>query len=647
MASNKKPIKIGVIASSHVLSHVVQNIIKSLDKDIEILTSTKGLEESIPDGKQMEKNGVEVIISRYGSASLLREHLKIPVLSIPLSSFEILRSLKKATTFGENILFPVFRKKIENLRILQELLNVKLSQKVYHNSSELITVFMSARREDFDVCISTGGIATRCAIESGIRSIELDISQEALVTVIESAKSVAISNRSEKDKAIQYQSILESTSEGIVLTNNDGEIIISNSTARNHLNIDQENIQGDPAFTYLSKYLPNYLIDDVFNQRKIILNQIGIDNKKKLIFNHYPVLSGEEVIGCVTTFNNVSSVIKAENAVRRSITKNLHAKYTISDLIYKSEKMEKVLNLINSFSSTDSTVLITGETGTGKELISHSIHNLSGRKNNPFVSINCAALPEQLLESELFGYEEGAFTGSKKGGKIGLFELAHQGTLLLDEIVTTPKNVQVRLLRILQEKEVMRIGGDTLIPINVRIIANANENLIEDVKNNKFREDLYFRLNVLHIKIPPLRERIEDLPVLAEWFLRQISNQYKLKPLLIPKGCFRKLMNYPWPGNVRQLINFIEKIVLLCRDKFDLDIFEEIFSGLIDFKTESEIKRVEPSFIERLHLQEKETQAAIIVEALYQCKNKKADTAALLGISRSTLWKKIKELKIQ
>jgi propionate catabolism operon transcriptional regulator len=638
MNSNIKPIRIGIIASSSVLSDVVQKIIKSPDKEIQIFTSTKGLEESIPEGKKMEENGVEVIISRLGSAGLLMESLRIPVLSIPLTSFEILKSLRKASTVGRKIFFPVFGEEFEDLNIMQELLKIKLSQKVYHDSSSLISNIISAQAQGFDVCISTGGIATKCAFEIGIKSIELDIPQEALVTTIESAKSVVISNRNEKEKAIQYQSILESTSEGIILTNADGKIIVSNKTAKNYLNIGKDNIQGHPTSLYLSQDF----IADVFEHRKKIINQIDKINGKEFIFNYYPVMSDEEVLNCVITFDNVSSVIKAENVVRRSFTKNLSAKYNVSDFIYQSKKMKKVLRLVSSFSSTDSTVLVTGETGTGKELISHSIHNLSNRKNNPFVSINCAALPEHLLESELFGYEEGAFTGSKKGGKVGLFELAHNGTLLLDEIAATPKNVQVRLLRVLQEREVMRIGGTTLIPINVRIIANANQDLSEDVNNNKFREDLYFRLNVLQIKIAPLRERIEDIPLLTERFLENFSKHYKRKLLLVPKVCIRKLMNYPWPGNVRQLMNFLENIVLFCGEKFEYNIFEEQFNELISFKVESEKKQGIPSLKERLRRQEKENQIDIIEEALRRCQHKKVEAAALLGISRTTLWKKMK-----
>lgn len=235
------------------------------------------------------------------------------------------------------------------------------------------------------------------------------------------------------------------------------------------------------------------------------------------------------------------------------------AKHYFDDIIHESEVVKRTIDIAKSYSDVDSNILIIGETGTGKEMYSQSIHNHSSRKNKPFVAINCAALPESLLESELFGYAEGAFTGAMKGGKQGIFELAHQGTLFLDEIGEISPSLQSRLLRVLQEREVMRIGDDKVIPVDVRIIAATNKNLLEMVKNNEFREDLYYRLSVLDLHLPSLREYKDDIPLLVHHFVRSFT---KNEPVQITDEAMERLKQEQWEGNIRQLQNFCELMLV-------------------------------------------------------------------------------------
>jgi transcriptional regulator with PAS, ATPase and Fis domain len=375
-------------------------------------------------------------------------------------------------------------------------------------------------------------------------------------------------------------------------------------------------------------------------------NKLEKINGELFVTSHIPIVNGDRAVGAVSTFRHVSNVIRAENEVRRSFAKGLIAKYFLDDFIYSSPLIQEVIHKVKRFAASDSTVLITGETGTGKEILAHSIHNLSLRQKGPFVSINCAALPDQLLESELFGYEEGAFTGSKRGGKSGLFELAHGGSLFLDEISATPLSVQIRLLRVLQEKEVMRIGGDRLIPIDVRIIAAANRNLQEEVLAGRLREDLFFRLNVLNIYIPPLRERIEDLPLLVEALIRRLSAKYHSPTFSIASSYTRILMTYSWPGNVRQLENFLEKFLLLSENKFDPRVFQNLFHELTSAPDTPTPQTQKPSIYSSASYadQEKENQVQIIRRALENAQYSRTKAAQLLGISRTTLWRKIKEL---
>ncbi|NMA02833.1 MAG: sigma 54-interacting transcriptional regulator, partial [Clostridia bacterium] len=242
--------------------------------------------------------------------------------------------------------------------------------------------------------------------------------------------------------------------------------------------------------------------------------------------------------------------------------KGFASHYTFQDIVGTSASLKKTMEILRKISKTDKTVLLLGQNGTGKELFAHSIHNLSPRREGPFIPINFAGLPENLAESELFGYEEGSFTGAKKGGKLGFFELANNGTIFLDEIGDASPAIQALLLRVLQERQVMRIGGQQMIPINVRVIAATNKNLQELIEQGKFREDLYFRLAVFPLRIPSLKERKEDIPLLVDFFARK----YGGKQLNFSQEVMVKFCDYSWPGNVRELESVIQYLTVVCED---------------------------------------------------------------------------------
>lgn len=639
----KQPYKIGVITSSISLLNLAKEIEKKTDEEIQI--SSKGLKKAIPVGKEMERNGVEVIISVLGTASLLRENLSIPVLSIPLTSFDLIKSFTAAAVFDSRVLLLTFRENVEEIHFIEKLLNIKIFQGVYDDSESLENQILLAREKGFGVGIG-GGMAMRISAKHDFKIIEVEASQAVIEATIESAKSVAHSGRQEKEKAIQYRYILDSPSEGIIATDQRGNITAINKSAKQFLQVSENHIQGKPIW----HYIPKAPIINVMNSKKPVLNRVKKINKEQFIFNHIPIIMDKRVLGSVSTFNHISNVIRAENEVRRSLTRGLIAKYNLDDFLYQSAAMQNVIDMTRKIASSNSTILIIGETGTGKEILSNAIHNLSHRKNKAFVSINCAALPELLLESELFGYEDGAFTGSRRGGKAGLFEMAHNGTILLDEFAEMPHSVQLRLLRVLQEKEVMRIAGNSLIPINVRVIANSNKDLIEEVRNGRIREDLFFRLNVLQIQIPPLRERVEDIPLLVDEFIRKLSREHNLKPISIPLPLLTKLMDYAWPGNVRQLLNFIEGIVVFCCSRFSSEIFETKYNELISFsldKNKVKDDQVSSSLPGQKQLIFQTNEAERIFDALEKCRFNKGKTAAFLGISRTTLWEKIKKYNIR
>ncbi len=266
-----------------------------------------------------------------------------------------------------------------------------------------------------------------------------------------------------------------------------------------------------------------------------------------------------EKINSIIVIKDAEKIQNIEIGIRKSLSsKGYLAKYTFDDIIYQSNIMNTIVVRAKKIASIDATTLIYGDTGTGKELIAHALHNNSKRCNNPFLAINCAAISENLLESELFGYEEGSFTGAKKGGKKGLFELAHNGTLFLDEISNISQQLQVKLLRVLQEREIIKTGGLNIIPINVRIIVATNENLEELIDKGTFRKDLYYRINNFTITLPSLKDRREDIPLL----IKSIMNEYKSNKQ-IDDELMSFLINYKWPGNIRELKNCIEYIIFM------------------------------------------------------------------------------------
>lgn len=302
-------------------------------------------------------------------------------------------------------------------------------------------------------------------------------------------------------------------------------------------------------------------------------------------------------------------------------------------ILYRSEAMASVIELIRTIAATDVTVLITGESGTGKELVANEIYQCSDRTGKPFIKVNCAAIPSELLESELFGYEDGAFTGAKRAGKAGMFELANTGVILLDEIGDMPLPLQTKLLRVLQQRELMRIGGSRPIPLDIRVIASTNKDLREEVRLGRFREDLYYRLNVVPIELKPLRERREDIPYLTEEFCRRFNKKYG-KNAQISSGGMQLILDYHWPGNIRELENLVERIVVTSSGS--LVSRGRVFSALNPSGTPSVGRQSEHL---TLRQQVSAFEREIIYHALEQAGSMRK-AAKILGVDHSTLVKK-------
>ena len=374
----------------------------------------------------------------------------------------------------------------------------------------------------------------------------------------------------------QFNILLRLSCEEIILVDSTNNIVMCNQKANDFLGKGRIDVLYKPAETIFQNNIFEQAAKDEITKTVLFLSDTGVKLRLKVvpIVKHGVYLSG---IGIITRANPEDEMLT--NAMNKILKKGHIARYTFDSIITKTKNVTKIKEVAKKMAKSNSAVLITGESGTGKELFAHSIHNYSSRKDKPFVAINCAALADNLLESELFGYEEGAFTGAKKGGKTGLFEIANNGTLFLDEIEGMSKNLQFKLLRVIQEKEIIKVGGDEMIPIDVRIIAASNENLGDLVENKNFRQDLYYRLNTLPITIPPLRERIDDLYLLIDDFKQEMDFDF-----VFTKATKHLLENYTWPGNIRELRNCIEYLGCLGEIIIEPEMLPQNMSSLFKEK---------------------------------------------------------------
>ena len=424
---------------------------------------------------------------------------------------------------------------------------------------------------------------------------------------------------------IHIQAILDASHDGIIAVDHDYTIIWVNQNATEILGL-PPNVVGEK----ITRYIPNSDMLRILATGKKEIGDIATVLNRQIIINRLPIVVEGEVVGAVSTFKEITDIQKMELRIRKqSMESGLEAKFRLEDIVGQSKAMREAKEWAETFARTDATVLIQGKTGTGKELFAQGIHLSSQRATGPFIAVNCAALPGNLLESELFGYEEGAFTGARKGGKPGLFELAHGGTLFLDEIGEMSITIQALLLRVLQEKKVRRISGERIVPVDVRIIAATNRNLEQLMAEKLFRSDLYYRLNVLTLELPPLRERTEDIPLLMEAIMEEIAQRGDRRLQGVDESVYRFLAQYDWPGNVRELRNVVERMVLLCKsDRLGLE--DTLFLA----------KKLAQRNAFR---QQEQDEAEVIRKVLEMTKGNKGEAAKLLGMDRTTLWRKMKK----
>ncbi|MDF2522665.1 MAG: proprionate catabolism activator, Fis family [Clostridiales bacterium] len=586
----------------------------------------------------------DVVISRGYTAAALKE-ISLPNVELTTTGYDVMAAVNECVRkFGS--------KKIGIFGTLNMIYGSESAKDMYHNisissfiankESELKPAVEKAVSEGIDAVV--GGLSVyNIAQDMGINTVMIKAGKESVCKAIDDAIRIVELTRREKEKRDRIKAIMNYSFEGIISTDKDGMITLINKYATSFFNIEMEKAIG----VHISEYLPMLNIESVIKDNKKVLGEIQKLEKMMISVNCAAIKGKQENTGSVITFQNVTKIQELEGKIRKELhVKGFVAKYSFNDILHSNKSsMNEVIRIAKRFSESDSNVLIFGETGTGKELFAQSLHNASERCKGPFVAINCAALPEQLLESELFGYVEGAFTGAVKGGKTGLFEIAHNGTIFLDEIGDISAKLQARLLRVIQEREIIRLGHDRVIPINVRIISASNKDLHEEVDKGNFRQDLLYRLDVLKLEIPPLREREDDIMLLINHFMDKECEKSNCNYKRFSRDAQSLVLEHAWPGNVRELRNFCERICVLCES--EMVSSEDIYRALEKNKRKDKDKQIIDTcspFNFTASIGEAEKEA--IVTALKRSSYSRKDAAYLLGIDKSTLWRKMKRYNI-
>ena len=646
------PYKIVFISPYKKMADLFSEVCQEFNKNI--IVKIGDLESGAKKAIALEEQGIDVIISRGGTAIAIKKKVfNLPVVEIQISGFDLIRALykirektKKAAIVG----FYPFTYGVEGLGSIidMELKVITLKESWYKQPYYIKKKLEAMKRQNYEWVVGDN-ISVEIAEQLGINAVLVESGKEALMQSILEAERVAEIRRNELEKTKRIKSIIDFAYEGIINVDQNGIIDTFNPQAEKIFKKEPCKVIGKN----INKIFPEFNFSKIVKTGQRIEGKFWTVGDIKIVANIIPIKINNEVIRFVITFQKVSQIQRIEQKIRKKIyLKGNVAENKFEDIIGQSKIISNLKEEAKSYAQVDSPVLLYGETGTGKELFAQSLHNYSARKNKPFVAFNCAALPENIIESELFGYVEGAFTGAKRGGKMGFFEQAHEGTIFLDEIGEISQDIQARLLRVLQECKIRRLGDDRVIPVDVRIITSTNKNLNKLVKENKFRRDLYYRINVLNLKLPNLKERREDIPLLTKFFIKKYQYKFKKEIGGISEESMDILKSYNWPGNIRQLENIIERLIVRTRDHYIMpDLVKEVMEFFDDDKImyvnnsnlESESNRGENDLNIPLIGNLEDIERVIIKKIIKNEKGNKTAVAKKLGIGRTTLWRKMRK----
>lgn len=602
----------------------------------------------VEDTKKLNIDIYDLIIARgITYATIKHMHPTKPIVEIGVTGFELIRAIGEAKNLynPKKIAVVGWKDMIHTVKELGELCDIEIICHFVESDIDAKMVIKELKKLGVEVIVG-GLMACNAADMNQLPCVFIKTVKETVEKSVIEAINTAHAIIEQQNKANLFKIIMDHSTEGIISVDPVGTITTINKMAYKILKLPY---QMDIVGQSIQDIMPNSNFNEVLSSGMPEINKLVKYQGALLNASKVPLKVKGDIKGVIHLIQNVKNIQKVESEIRKVIhKKGLIAKYSFGNIIGKSESIKTTIAAAIKYSRVQSSVLLVGETGTGKELFAQGIHQESHRREGPFVAINCAALTENLLETELFGYVEGAFTGALKGGKIGLFELAHGGTVFLDEINEISLNLQAKLLRVLEEKEIRRVGDDRVIPINVRIITATNMYLSEKVDRGEFRRDLLYRLNVLNIKIPPLRERGEDIVILAQHYIDKFSEKFDKHIIQMDEQAKQAFMTYKWPGNIRELKNICERLsVLSDGEPITYEAFvaqtgcEEEMLDIIQREPLKQKRQVDVNNVLNMQRLEEET----ILEALEKTGQNKSEAAKMLGMSRSTLWRKLKEME--
>lgn len=619
--------KIVVIAPDFELYQTASQVREEVTFAYEVVHAN--LDEAVLIARQLIDTGTVVLISRGGTLDRLRASFPdMPLVGIPITEYEVAATLATAKRISPVAAVVGFSNPlIQGAEKLAGMLDLNLKTYLVSSHDAIEAQVCKAQQEGYGVVIGFKA-AYDCAVRLGIPAVQFNSQYEVVKKSLLDAKALLNTITREEEWKKRQTTVLNSISSAIFIVDCNGTIADRNKTAGPI----EKALAGSDAlhkiFTHeFARVASGETIVNVFQR-------IGaVDYNCSL----YPIVLDKLITGIVIILEELSRLREIEHTARRkSVETGLKARYYFSDIQTSDPGMLRLVKQCTRYAQSDSTVMLYGESGTGKELLAQGIHNASLRAGMPFLAINCGALPENILESELFGYVEGAFTGARRSGKMGAFEQAHRGTLFLDEVGEISPMAQSRLLRTLEERQIMRLGDNKVIPVDVRIICATHCDLDAMNRAGTFRSDLFYRLNVLKVTVPPLRQRRGDIRILLEHFIRILVKKGRRESPLLSGQALALIEAYAWPGNVRELRNVAERIVVgLDEGPVSLETMLEILC-----LTKEEAVHLAPQTV-------KDQEQVLIMTKLREHKNSRTLAAQSLGMSKSTLWRRMKAMGIK
>lgn len=601
-------------------------------EDVHVVLGT--MQEGLRIAREGQARGFSVIVSRGWTYNMIESELDIPVVEIPVSAYDIVESLSPMLNRlkNEDVIGVVGHGNvIYGFDILKKLLPMHIVMIELQRVEDIADAIARYRESGIVTFVGDSNVKA-ISEELGHTGIEINSQKDSIHRTIQEARKLYASIRDRQQRAQQIITVTDFVHEGIVAIDGFSRISIFNRAAEDIFGVRKENALG----CLLQEAVPQCRLPLALKDKGPSTGQVLNVNGKNVVVNRAPVLIDNEVVGAVATFQNVAEVQNMEQNIRRELAdRGFSARFTFDDILHEGGPMAECIAKGRQYALYDTPLLVTGESGTGKELFCQSMHNASPRRNGPFVAINCAAIPPSLMEAELFGYEDGSFTGARRKGRAGIFELAHRGTVFLDEIGEIPLELQGRLLRVLQERQIMRLGGDKIIPVDLRIVCATNRQLARMVEEERFRRDLLFRINVLTLHIPSLHALgPRTILLLADHFLRRYATRYHKAVPDCPPETHAMLTTRRYEGNVRELEGLMERSVILGSISAALE--EDTTAPTPARQPESESVLPDMRSMMDAYMRDVFTRTGGSVR----------QTCDILKISRSTLWRRLRELGV-